>query len=106
MLYFFSDRNRGDLCLFAAQHRSFAVLTIAFLVMALGTMARAGAQGATSTDVLVLSNGDTLHGKLVNSSDGKITFHSDPLGDISVGLDKVREFHTSGSYAVIDKTVK
>jgi hypothetical protein len=106
MLYFFSDRNRGVLYLFAAQGRSFAVLTIALLVMAFGTMARAGAQGTTSTDVLVLSNGDILHGKLVNSSEGKITFHSDPLGDISVGLDKVREFHTNGSYAVIDKTVK
>jgi len=94
------------LYLFAAQGRSFAVLTIALLVMAFGTMARAGAQGTTSTDVLVLSNGDTLHGKLVNSSEGKITFHSDPLGDISVGLDKVRELHTNGSYAVIDKTVK
>jgi hypothetical protein len=106
MLYFFHDRNRGVSYLFAAERRSFAVLTIALLVMAFGTMARAGAQGTTSTDVLVLSNGDTLHGKLVNSSEGKITFHSDPLGDISVGLDKVREFHTNGSYAVIDKTVK
>jgi len=106
MLYFFSDRNRGVLYSFAAQCRSLAVLTIALLVMAFGTMARAGAQGTTSTDVLVLSNGDTLHGKLVNSSEGKITFHSDPLGDISVGLDKVRELHTNGSYAVIDKTVK
>ena len=92
--------------MFAAQGRSFAVLTIALLAMAFGTIARAGAQGTTSTDVLVLSNGDILHGKLVNSSEGKITFHSDPLGDISVGLDKVREFHTNGSYAVIDKTVK
>jgi hypothetical protein len=106
MLYFFHDRNRGVSYLFAAERRSFAVLTIALLVMAFGTMARAGAQGTTSTDVLVLSNGDILHGKLVNSSEGKITFHSDPLGDISVGLDKVREFHTNGSYAVIDKTVK
>ena len=106
MLFVFCDKNRGALCSFAAQCRSFAVLMISFLVMAFGTLARAGAQAAMSTDVLVLSNGDTLHGTLVSSADGKITFHSDPLGDISVGLDKVRELHTSGSYAVIDKTVK
>jgi hypothetical protein len=106
MLSVFSNQNRGVLSSFAAKGRSFAVLTIASLVMAFGTMARAGAQAATSTDVLVLSNGDTLHGKLVNSSDGKVTFHSDPLGDISVGLDKIKELHTGGSYAVIDKTVK
>lgn len=106
MFSVFSDKDRGVMCSFAAQCRRFALLTVAFLVMAFGMMARAGAQAATSTDVLVLSNGDTLHGKLVSSADGKVTFHSDPLGDISVSLDKVRELHTSGSYAVIDKTVK
>ncbi|HET9129479.1 MAG TPA: DUF481 domain-containing protein, partial [Terriglobia bacterium] len=66
---------------------------------------QARAQAADS-DVLVLSNGDTLHGKLVNSSEGKITFHSDALGDLSVGFDKIKELHTTGSYAVLDKRVK
>ena len=61
---------------------------------------------SAAPDVLVLSNGDTLHGKLVNSSDGKVTFHSDALGDISVSWDKIKELHTSGSYAVLDKNVK
>jgi hypothetical protein len=61
---------------------------------------------SVAPDVLVLSNGDTLHGKLVNSTDGKVTFHSDALGDISVGWDKIKELHTSGSYAVVDKSVK
>ena len=42
----------------------------------------------------------------MNSSDGKITFHSEALGDISVGWDKIKELHTSGSYAVLDKSVK
>ena len=64
------------------------------------------AQSAPASDVLVLSNGDTLHGKLVQSADGKITFHSDVLGDISVSWDKIKELHTNGSYAVLDKTVK
>jgi hypothetical protein len=61
---------------------------------------------SVAPDVLVLSNGDTLHGKLVSSSDGKVTFHSDALGDISLSWDKVKELHTSGSYAVVDKSVK
>jgi hypothetical protein len=76
------------------------------LCLACTIASRASAQSAAAPDVLVLSNGDTLHGKLVSSSDGKVAFHSDPLGDISVSWDKVKELHTSGSYAVLEKTVK
>jgi hypothetical protein len=65
-----------------------------------------GMAQSVAPDILVLSNGDTLHGKLVNSSDGKVTFHSDALGDISLGWDKIKELHTSGSYAVIDKSIR
>jgi hypothetical protein len=61
---------------------------------------------APGPDVLVLSNGDTLHGKLVSESGGKVTFHSDPLGDVSLDWDKIKELHANGSYAVIDKKVK
>ena len=46
-------------------------------------------------DVLVLSNGDTLHGKFVSETAGKVTFHSDPLGDISVSWDKIKEMHAN-----------
>lgn len=76
------------------------------LALACALAPHATAQPAAASDVLVLSNGDTLHGKLVSSSDGKITFHSDALGDISLNWDKVKELHTSGSYAVLDKTAK
>jgi len=57
-------------------------------------------------DVLVLSNGDTLHGKFVSETAGKVTFHSDPLGDISVSWDKIKEMHVNEKLAVLDKTVK
>lgn len=57
-------------------------------------------------DVLVLSNGDTLHGKLVSEIDGKITFHTDALGDLKIGWDKVKELRTAGPFAVLDKNVK
>jgi hypothetical protein len=57
-------------------------------------------------DVLVLSNGDTLHGKFVNETAGKVTFHTDPLGDVSIGWDKIKEMHTTQKFGVLDKTVK
>lgn len=78
--------------------------TLFVLVVGFAASLHAAAQAAS--DVLVLSNGDTLHGKLVNESGGKITFHSDPLGDVSLSWDKVKELHTTGSYAVIDKKIK
>ncbi|HEY2467944.1 MAG TPA: DUF481 domain-containing protein [Terracidiphilus sp.] len=65
-----------------------------------------GPAAASTPDVLVLSNGDTLHGKLVNEIGGKLTFHTDSLGDLSIGWDKVKELHTGGSYAVLAKTQK
>src|ERR1700751_4416692 len=68
---------------------------------------RLAAQAAAAPpDVLVLSNGDTLHGKFVNVMGGKVTFHSDPLGDVTLEWDKIKELHTSGSFSVVDKNVK
>jgi hypothetical protein len=57
-------------------------------------------------DVLVLSNGDTLHGKFVNEVGGKVNFHSEPLGDVSISWDKIKELHTAQKVAVLDKAVK
>jgi len=61
---------------------------------------------ATAPDLLVLSNGDTLHGKFVNETGGKVTFHSDPLGDLSIDWDKIKELHTTQKLAVLDKSMK
>jgi uncharacterized protein DUF481 len=60
----------------------------------------------SDSDVLVLSNGDTLHGKFVSSIQGKLTFHSDPLGDVSVSWDKVKELHSTQKLAVLEKNLK
>jgi hypothetical protein len=84
------------------------------LAAALGTSICCSAQTKTATkpaanpepDVLVLSNGDTLHGKLISEMAGKVTFHSDPLGDVSLGWDKIKELHTSQKFAVLDDKVK
>ena len=56
-------------------------------------------------DVLILSNGDTLHGKFVSETAGKVTFHSDPLGDISLGWDKIKELHATGKFGVINQSI-
>ncbi|HUB28294.1 MAG TPA: hypothetical protein VL967_01305, partial [Terracidiphilus sp.] len=95
---------------FLGHRRIVAILTAITCLFVLQTCARfALAQGpaaAAPPDVLVLSNGDTLHGKLVNEIGGKVTFHSDPLGDISVGWDKIKELHAGESFAVVDKNLK
>ncbi|HUN86550.1 MAG TPA: DUF481 domain-containing protein [Terracidiphilus sp.] len=61
---------------------------------------------AAAPDVLVLSNGDTLHGKFVNAVSGKVNFHSDILGDISLDWDKVKELHTGQQVAVLKSNTK
>ncbi len=74
-----------------------------------GTLVRAAQSDPApnpAPDVLVLNNGDTLHGKFVSEVEGKVTFHSDPLGDVSLAWDKIKELHTSEKFAVLDKSVK
>ncbi len=58
------------------------------------------------SDVLVLNNGDTLHGKFVKVIDGKVTFHTDAFGDMTLGWDKIKELHTSEKYAVLSDQEK
>lgn len=55
----------------------------------------------TAPDVLVLNNGDTLHGKLVNAVGGKVTFETEGAGDISLPWDKIKELRTSENFAVL-----
>ncbi len=57
-------------------------------------------------DTLVLSNGDTLHGKLVQETGGTVTFHSDPLGDLTLSWDKIKELHSSATFAVMTPDMK
>lgn len=65
-----------------------------------------GKPAASTPDELVLSNGDTLHGKLIKEVDGTVTFHSGPLGDLKVKWSDVKELHTSQPFAVLNSTVK
>jgi hypothetical protein len=86
--------------------RQCIVLFVSGFCLTLPTLAQSKPGPDPAPDVLILSNGDTLHGKFVNEIGGKVTFHSDPLGDISVSWDKIKELHTGEKFAVLDKTVK
>lgn len=81
---------------------------IAALALAICQGAYAGpAQNANpSPDVLVLSNGDTLHGRLVSEVQGSVTFHTDALGNVKVKWSDIKELHTSQKFAVLNKAVK
>lgn len=89
---------KAQVCLFA-------------LIAALVPFAQTRAAGQNPSadaapDTLVLSNGDTLHGKLVKEVAGKVTFHTDALGDVDIPWEKIKELHATGSYGVLEKGVK
>jgi hypothetical protein len=56
-------------------------------------------------DVIVFTNGDQLSGTFVREVDGTVTFHSDIVGDINIGMDKVKELHTKTKVAVLNKSI-
>lgn len=64
------------------------------------------ANNPPAPDTITLSDGQTLTGNFVGSSGGKVTFHQDVLGDLSVDWSKVRELHAHGRYAVISKQLE
>jgi len=57
-------------------------------------------------DVLVLGNGDKLHGRFVSEAAGTVTFHSEILGDVAISWDKIKEMHVTEKFGVMDKNVK
>lgn len=57
-------------------------------------------------DVLMLADGDTLHGKLVDAVNGTLTFHTASLGDVTVKMSNVKELHTSEPFGVFNKSVR
>ncbi|HTW81821.1 MAG TPA: DUF481 domain-containing protein [Terracidiphilus sp.] len=82
----------------------------ALLAMVLGTSLAVNVKAepvktpAAPPDVLVLSDGDVLHGKFVNAIGGKVTFHTDSLGDVTLTWDKIKELHTTGKFGVLEQS--
>jgi hypothetical protein len=106
---FSSLSSRLSFCEFSTKILQFIRITafVAFCAFSFfgAQPSRAQAKPAPQPDVLVLSNGDTLHGKLLDAANGTVSFHSDPLGDISVAFDKIKELHTTENFAVIKNGV-
>jgi hypothetical protein len=75
-----------------------AALSLAF---ALPLQAQTAA--APAPDVIYFTNGDQLTGKLSNEVDGKVTFHSDIAGDVTVTWDKIKSIKSSQQFAVIQQ---
>jgi hypothetical protein len=97
--------NLPDFCL--PQSYRFVGLAVLLSLAAAGSLAQTKpAAPVPAPDVLVLTNGDMLHGKLVSAIAGKLTFHSEQLGDISLSWDKVKELHTTQKFAILDKNAK
>jgi hypothetical protein len=61
---------------------------------------------AAAPDVLVLSDGDTLHGKFIQAAGGTITFHTDSLGDVKIGWNKIQSLQVTGNFAVLSSAQK
>lgn len=76
------------------------------LLIALPLCVAAAAQDQNAPDTLVLTDGNTLHGKLVKEVSGTVTFHTDSLGDLDVPWAKVKELHTTQNFAVLNKNMK
>src|SRR6185312_7854081 len=64
------------------------------------------AQDKNTPDTLVLTDGNTLRGKLVKEVSGTLTFHTEALGDLDVKWANVKELHTTQSFAVLNKNMK
>jgi Protein of unknown function, DUF481 len=77
-----------------------------FSVMTFAQAQKARAASNSGSDVLVSIDGEKLLGKLVQSNDGSVTFHSKIAGDIKIEWDKIQELHTAEQFAVVKKDVK
>jgi hypothetical protein len=94
----------GHLC--QVVKRAHICITLAVISCAGLPAYQAWAQAASAIpgpDVLTLSNGDHLAGKLVSEANGTVTFHSDGAGDLNLTWDKIKSIQTAGKFAVIQQ---
>lgn len=82
-----------------------SVLLIAPLSIDVGARAQLDSdkKAKPDADVIVFVNGDRLSGTLERGVGDQIVFKSDMTGEITVPLSKIKEMHSSGSFAVLRK---
>jgi hypothetical protein len=56
-------------------------------------------------DMIVFKNGDQLTGTLISGAGNNVVFKSDMAGQITVSLDKIKELHSNGSFAVLKTNI-
>lgn len=90
----------------------FCLVFCAFFLLALFALptiskaqTAATAPAAPPPDVVVFTNGDQLTGTFLHVTGGKVTFHSDILGDVDVPWEKIKELRTKTKVAVLNNGV-
>ncbi|MGC8548889.1 MAG: DUF481 domain-containing protein [Acidobacteriaceae bacterium] len=74
-------------------------------ILSLAVTAHAAPQKRPKTqDVIVLTNGDTLHGTFLRSVNGTVIFQSGPLGELHISWTNIKELHTAQPFAVLKKS--
>lgn len=91
-----------------AKHPQLPRRAVGIVALALAGLSTAFAQSPTAppkphADTVVFTNGDQLTGTLERGTGNSIVFKSDMAGEITISLDKVKELHTSGTFAVLRK---
>ena len=82
------------------------LLVTAVLLSSSAAQAKDKKAATPEPDVLVLSNGDTLHGRFVRAINGMVTFHSEVLGDVTLPWSKIKSLSTHEDFAVVQKGVE
>src|SRR4051812_3598629 len=61
---------------------------------------------AADPDVVTFVNGETMTGQLIKVADGKVTFKSDMVGEVTFEWAKVKDLKTTKPFAVVAKGAK
>jgi hypothetical protein len=57
-------------------------------------------------DTVVLNDDEKLIGHLLRANAAAVVFKSDLLGEVTIDWSKIKELHTAGRYAVVEKRIK
>jgi len=75
-------------------------------VFAFVTLTAFASDAPASTDVVTFVNGEQMSGQLVKVADGRVFFHSDMVGDVTLDWAKIKDLKTAKPFAVIAKGAK
>lgn len=113
-----TQNREGRAALFVRQSTAFLALTLSVFATH-DAIAQTPAKNPTKTEikakakkepeikeVLILKNGDTLTGQLLNSTGTEIKFKTELAGEVTVELQNVKELKSKREFAVVPKNIK